>query len=511
MAKQTDYFCSDTIREDLKGKTVRGGVYTAAAQAGSMLIQIGTLPILARLLVKDDFGLVAMALVFTGFAQVFVDAGMSMATVQREKLSHAQVSNLFWLSSGLGLVMAVLAAAFAPAIAWFYGKPELMPIVIALGVPYLFAGMTTQHSALMKRAMLFKQLAFIQVTANLLARCLAVYLAWRYRSYWALVAGHATLPLFILVLSWLLSGWTPGLPRKGTGVRKMVGFGMNLTGFHFLNYFSRNVDNLLIGKFWGEGQLGLYDLAYRLFMAPVRKINGPVSTVAVPALSRLVDQPNRYRKYYLGMVSRLALVSAPLALFLFAAADLIIPWCFGPGWEGSAPILRALVVAGVVTIIGNTSGWLFISQGRDQEMLRWGVVATPIIIASFLLGLPWGALGVAYSYTAVILFVIYPMVVARVCRKGPIRQLDMYVVLLRPVGLGVLVALCVVAARLIAWDASPAAVLAVAVGLSCLAVGVVVLSIPAARAEVAAGCGVAMRYVNDRYAGPGTRKTTKER
>ncbi len=360
-----------------------------------------------------------MVTFFTGFAGMFVDAGMSMATVQREKITQAQVSNLFWLAACLGCVMALVTAAASPAIAWFYGKPELIPIVITLAIPFVFAGLTTQHRALLTRVMRFKDLAIINLTALLLSQILAIGLAWRYHNYWSLVAAQIAFGALTMVATWWMAAWLPGRPSRRSNVRSMVGFGAQLTAFNAINYFSRNADNLLIGKFWGAGELGVYNMAYKLFMLPISKINGPMGAVAVPALSRLLDHPHKYRNYYLGMLEKLALITLPAAALMCFAADWIVPVLLGPGWEEAIPILRVLAVAGFFQAIANTYRWLFNSQGRGKEQLFWGLCICPLtLLLSFLIGLPWGALGVAIFSTLVWVLIITPHGTYLVTRKG---------------------------------------------------------------------------------------------
>lgn len=420
MAHKTDYFSNEALQQDLKGKTVRGGVWTAVAQGGVTLIQLMTIPFLTRLLTKEDFGLVELAMVFTGFAAMFVDAGMSMATIQRPEITHRQVSNLFWLSSLLGGLMALASAAAAPGVAWFFGKPELTPLVIALGSAFLFSGLTTQHQALLMRAMRYREVAIIRVGSALCAGVVSVWLAWQYRSYWALAAGQVALAVFGLVLTWVITGWQPGLPKRGSGVRQMASFGADLTVASMLRWLTTRGDNLLIGKVWGEGELGVYSLAYRIFLMPITRIMAPLSAVAVPALSRLHDSPERYRRYYEKMAGLVTMISLPLAAFLFGSAENLIPAVFGEGWDAAVPILRALSVVGCLGAFGNTMGWLYVSQGRSREQLVNVMVTTPVVLLGICAGLPWGAFGVAVGLACSVVCFRFPFALYRVTRKGPV-------------------------------------------------------------------------------------------
>ena len=283
-------------------------------------IQIVAIPVLTRLLDATDFGLVAMVTVFTGFSAMFVDAGLSMSTIQREEITHQQVSNLFWLAVGLGLAISLMIVAAAPAIAWFYSEPRLIPISLALATTPFLAGLAIQHQALLRRSMKLRQLGLIHVLGTLLSYILAVTIAWIYRSYWALVVLTISVAALRTLGTWIACQWRPSLPRRGAGVRSMVGFGANLTGFSFVNYFARSGDNMLIGWWWGPELLGFYERAYKLMMAPLQQINAPLSALMIPALSRLVGQPEKYREAYFQAIAILQIVSCPIMAFVAVMA-----------------------------------------------------------------------------------------------------------------------------------------------------------------------------------------------
>jgi PST family polysaccharide transporter len=240
---------------------------------------------------------------------------------------------------------------------------------------------------------------------------------------------------------WIVSGWKPGRPARYSGVRPMFAFGRNLTGFHVINYFARNLDNMLIGKFWGSGQLGLYAKAYQLLLLPIDQINSPIAAVAVPTLSRLTDSPERYRKAYLRILEKIAMVTMPGMAFMIACSDWIVRLVLGPQWIEAGRIFALLGIVGLVQPIANTTGWLFITQGRTRDMFRWGLMGASIIIAGIIIGLPWGAVGVAATYSSSFLFVVTPLLFWFVGRRGPVRTIDFY----RTVAPVACAALCVLA------------------------------------------------------------------
>ncbi len=418
------YLDTADIKDDLRAKTLRGGAWTAGAQAAKSVLQMASILVLARLLSPADFGLTGMVVAVTGFIALFQDLGLSLATVQKQEITHAQISNLFWINLGLGVATMLVAVAIAPALTWYYGEPRLTGVTLALASAFLFGGLSVQHSALLKRRMRFEALALIELSSLAAGVGTAVVLAIFDFGYWALVGQVIVARVVTAAGCWVLCAWRPARPRRGAGTSEMVAFGGHLTGFSLVNYFARNLDQVLLGRYYGPLAVGLYQKAYDILLIPLRQINEPVSSVAIPALSRLVDQPERYRRAYLRILEKILLITMPLTAFLILTSDWLVVLVLGQQWIETGAIFAALGVAGFTQPIGNSTGWLFISQNRTQDFFRWGVIGSGIAVASFVIGLPWGAFGVALAYSLIGLFVRKPLLIWYVTRRGPIRPMD---------------------------------------------------------------------------------------
>jgi PST family polysaccharide transporter len=421
------YFNTDRLKTGLGARTARGGAVTFASQSFRFFASLGATMILGRLLRPTDYGLVGMVAVVTGFISMFKDLGLSAATVQREEITSAQVSTLFWVNVALSIGIAVVTVALSPAVAWFYGEPKLTSITMVYAFGFLFGGLTVQHDALLHRHMRFAAQAACDIVALVLTIGVTITLAWGGAGYWALVAGHLTTSFVYMIGVWSVCRWRPGRPARAPGVRSLLSFGGNLTGFGAVNFFARNLDNMLIGRVWGSQQLGLYAKAYQLLTLPIDQINAPITTVAVPALSRLNDSPERYRHAYLRIIEKIAVVTMPGIALLIATADWVVLVVLGPEWTEAGRIFAALGVAALIQPIANTTGWLFISQGRTDDMFRYGLIASTIIVAAIVAGLPWGAVGVAMVYALVWVTIVTPFLFYWVGRKGPVRPRDFYV------------------------------------------------------------------------------------
>lgn len=398
-----DALSTEHLHADLRGRSVRGGFLTLSSQGAQFIILSISTVVLARLLTPADFGLVAMVTAVTGLGQAFADLGLSEATIQHKELNHEQVSVLFWINVAIGLGLMLIAVGLAPVLAWFYKEPQLKDITFLVSFTFLIGGLRVQHDALLKRQMRFLSIAIRDVASCALAVPVAITMAWRGYGYWALVALPLTLNFSVMVLSWLMVRWKPGLPRRDANVRSMITFGGNVAASYVIGNVSRNADNVLIGRYLGAGPLGLYSRAYNLLMLPVRQLSRPAGSVAVPAFSRIQSDPERFARYYLRTVNIILWISAPIFGFLFVAAKSVIVLILGNQWRGAALVFQILAISAFGQLLLDSTIWLFVSRGQSQQLLKLLLIISPIMVGSYAIGLPFGIKGVALSGSLVLL------------------------------------------------------------------------------------------------------------
>ena len=444
-ADENRHFRTDHLQGNLGGRSARGGVVILAAQGCKFVLSTAAAIVLARLLAPEDYGLIGMVAIIVGFLGMFQYLGLSTATVRWAELSHAQVSNLFWLNIGLSATIMLLALGSAPLVAWFYHDSRLIGITAGYAVIVLLTGLSIQHEAILMRQMRFGVTAVIEIAAMAIGLGAAAIAAWYGAGYWALVLNQFVLALVTIVGVWTACKWRPGLPARGADVRSMLSYGGNLTGFNLMSYFSRNLDNALIGKFWGPYQLGIYSRAYQMLLMPMAQINGPLMSVAVPALSRLADSPARYRAAYLKILEKIAMITMPGVVFMIASSDWLVVFLLGAQWRGAARIFTWLGVAAIIQPVTRSALWLFTTQGRARELFVWGILSAVIAVLSIVAGLPWGATGVAASYAATDLCITTPLLFWYAGRRGPVRSSDFY----RTIGPAIAASLCSLAALLV--------------------------------------------------------------
>jgi O-antigen/teichoic acid export membrane protein len=425
------HFRTDEVEANLGRRSARGGRLAVAGQGGRLLVTVVLTAVLARLLTPADFGLVAMVTSITVLLVQIADLGLTASTVQRAEIDHAKISTLFWINLAFSGGLTLLVAASAPVIAWFFGEPRLVAITLAVAPIALITGAAVQHRALLMRQMRFGPLALLNVLVPTLALGGGVVAAMLGAGYWAQVLVVVVTPLLMSAGLWIACPWRPGGAVRGSGVRSMVAFGGNLTGVRSLGLLVRNVARILVGKLIGAEALGIYGKAFYLFHAPTQQLGQTLSGVAVATLSRLQDEPERYRRFHGRGVELLSAVAVPLAVFGYLVPDRVVLGVLGSQWDPAVPVFRALAPAVLMTSLLWAASWAYESLGHTARQLRWSIVETAITIAALAVGVFRGVVGVAIAYSSA-LVVLRPLALAYCYRGTPLRTRDLPGVLALP-------------------------------------------------------------------------------
>jgi PST family polysaccharide transporter len=403
---------NDTPLNELGQRSVRGGLITVASQAVTVFLQLASTVVLARMLTPDDYGVMGMVLSFVGLASIFKDLGLSSAAIQRAGLTTDQQTNLFWINSLFGLFLSGVVACASPLIAWFFGRPELIGMTWILSLTFVIAGLSAQHNAMMVRNMLYGRMGLINVLSIAVTFAVSVTLASLGFSFWSLAWGHVAGAAARTALTWWFSPFLPGLWKNGVGTRKLANFGANVTGFNIVNYFSRNLDNILIGKFAGADALGIYGRAYQLMLFPIQNLRGPIDAVTYPVLCRLQDRPEDWRNYHIQTLRVLSLLSMPLVAWMFLVSEPLILVLLGERWVEVVPLFKILAIVAFIQPSVSMIGSVMLSVGHSKRYFLQGAAVTVVLVLAFAIGIQWGAVGVAYSYLAAIYITLIPLLIS---------------------------------------------------------------------------------------------------
>jgi PST family polysaccharide transporter len=393
---------------NLRKRTVKGVSWTIASQVSRLLITLTVTAILARLLSPKDFGLMAMVAVFANFFAMFNEMGLASAIIQKPQVTEEDLSSAFWVNLLEGVAVTLIFLVLAPVIASFYSQSALKPIVMVVSMTFTISSLGVIQLALFSRRMDFRTLAIMEVTAAVAGGGVAVALAATGFGVWSIVALSLVQCFVLAVLLFIISSWKPKLLVKWQPVKGLLKYGLPLMGFSFVNYFNRNLDNLLIGKYLGSRQLGYYDVAYRSILFPLSNVSAVIGRVMFPALSHMEEDKARIRSAYTMANRYIAVITFPLMAGLAVLAPQLVRVALGPKWARAIFLIQILAAVGALQSVGTTTGWLYLSQARTGIMFLWGLASVVICAGAFVIGLHWNVEGVAVAYVIAVALLTYP-------------------------------------------------------------------------------------------------------
>ncbi len=398
-----------TAHANLAHRASRGIVVTMSGLWGRALLQMAATMVLARLLSPADFGLIAMVAAIIGVAELVRDFGMTGAIIQAQELSETVWRSVMWLSVLIGLVLSTIVALCAPLIAALYGEPELVILTLVMAPGIFLSGLSMPLQARATREMRFANLAVTDVVSmggSVIAGIIAAFFG---AGVWSLVIMGVTGILVRLCMLWLIVRPSFGWPRISREAWPLISTGGSIFGAELLGYAEKNLDNVIIGAQLGPAVLGQYTRAYSIFLLPLQQMNGPLGRVALPVLSALREDADRYRKYIRNATLVVGYLTLPTYAAAAGVAGPLISVLLGPGWEVAAVIFSLLAIAGFAQAIGSVRTWLYISLGHSHRQFAYDLVARPIVIAGYFIGIAWGGVyGLVITYATLSLIMLIP-------------------------------------------------------------------------------------------------------
>jgi PST family polysaccharide transporter len=390
---------------------VKGVKWVSVSQLGRQIIQYTTTIILVTLLTPSDFGLMAMAIVIIGFLEIFKDLGTAAAIIQNQNLSEESLSSIFWVNVGFGALVAILVFLAAPLGAEFYNNYKVENILKVLSISFIFSSFGIVHKKLLEKELKFDLLAKIELIGVTIGAVVGVTLALFGFGVWSLVFQSLSITVITTSLLWIFNNWKPKIFFSYSRIEPIISYSLNLLGYNIFNYFVRNADYLIIGKYLGERELGHYYLAYKIMLYPLRNISLAVSRVLFPIYSKIQNDNERFRKIYTKVASTISFLTFPLMISVFALSDLFTVTFFINKWDTALLTLLLMILApvGLIQSIATTTGSIYQAKGKTDWMFRWGVISGVIYISGFIIGLNWGVIGVAVSYLISSIILLYPV------------------------------------------------------------------------------------------------------
>jgi O-antigen/teichoic acid export membrane protein len=363
---------------------------------------------LMRMLAPEQFGLIGMVTVFSGFLTVFRDFGLGNAIIQKKGINIKDKSTIFWVTLVVGFLLSILLLVLSPLLADFYNEPRVTAIASALSFLFFVQALGSTHNALLRKRLLYKKIFWVNTSAVIIGGTAALVAAYQDYGLWALVIQQVVTALLTTIALWLVFPFRPKFIFSLKRLKLHLKFGLPMVGTQSVNYWSRNADNLLIGRFLGADVLGIYSRAYSIMMLPLSRVSGVISSVMFPSLSIIQDDLARVKKIYLKMSRVIAFFTFPIVGMLIVVAEPFVKLVLGEQWIGMVPVLQILSIVGALQSVATLNGNIYMSQGKTALDFKVNIVSNFIIVLAFLIGVQYGIIEVAWAYLIAIFIIILP-------------------------------------------------------------------------------------------------------
>lgn len=360
--------------------------------SGSVVSFVVTI-LLARLLSPEDFGLVAMVMIFFEFSAVFVESGFSTALIREQTISEADKSTTFIFNLIASVALYGVLFFGAPYIAAFFKQPLLTLIVRIMGISLIVNALSlVQHSVLIQQID-FKTQTIVRSVAVLVSGGVAVFLAFQGWGVWSLVARYALLDLMTTVMFWVLGRWRPTMQFSRESFRRLFGFGSKILAAAVLDKFFVHIYKLLIGKFFAATTLGFYTQAGTFTNMVINTLFRTVQSVTYPVLAKLQDDREKLKLGYRKMLQLSSFIIVPAMTVLGVLAEPVLVTLVGEKWLPATPMLQLLCLSGVTYHLSTVNLNMLLVLGRSDLSLKLEVIKKVNIAIAIVVGLQFGIYG----------------------------------------------------------------------------------------------------------------------
>lgn len=365
------------------GTILRGaswlGLYKGFSQVFSWLVTI----IIARILVPQDYGLMSMATIITGYAQIFSELGLGAALVQKEDITADEISSVFWFGMMFSMLLAVSCFPVAYLTAYIFNETRLVPLTKTVSVIFILGGGKIVPFNMMRRDFRFKELGFIEMTSTLISCIAMLIMANLGAGVWTLLGGTIVLSLSKLILTYQRVRWKPLWHFSWNEAVAFIQFGVSMATARSLFYGWTKSDSFFAGRAWSAGTLGFYSLANQLAKIPTDKIVTLINQVSFSAFSRLQSDREQFNQLYLDVTKVIAVVVLPFFIGAYMVGDRLVLIVFNEKWYPMTFVFRYLCIAQIFMSINSINNFVHASQGRPQWAVRFNLLCCMVMPVSF--------------------------------------------------------------------------------------------------------------------------------
>jgi len=393
-----------------KDKTVKGLRWGVIDQMVNMVVMQLTMVLLMRILGPEEFGVIGMTNVFFNFANILVVFGIPAFIIQRPEISDSILSTCFWLNLILGILIAAMMYLISPAVGAFYREPQVTEILALMSIFFIIESFSFVQRAMLNRELNLQDLFKARFISMVLSCAIAIYWALETQSVWALVSRIGLFKLFFTLATFYYNRWWPRFTFDKKLLSPILGFTMPLLGSSSLRLFVRNVDIMVVGRWFGTFDTGIYSRSYNILSLPVNNISQAINRVMMSSFSKIQSEPERIIDTFLKVNKTTAFITFPLMSILFVFAPYFVLGIFGSEWEAMIPLMRVMSLGGIVFSVAALIPNIFIVLNKTRIHFYNTVVTSIFTILGILIGAFFGIFGVAVGVSLGILAGYLPAV-----------------------------------------------------------------------------------------------------
>jgi teichuronic acid exporter len=395
-------------------KVIRSLSGTMGTRILSQLVSMGTTIFLARMLKIEDFGLMAMCLIYIDLINNIIDAGFLQAIIQKKKINQNLLSSCFWFLTSIVLICYMLTWFASPMIGWCFREPTLTPLIRAISIVFLFSPIQILASSILIRKLKAEYVGIAELSGLLLKAGSVIYLAFNGYGVWSLVIGYIVMRFFIMLTTSYFSRWLPSFYFCRYDIKEMLSFGLKVTGSRIFWYLYSRIDTIIIGRVIGAEALGLYNISLQLINAALNLFSMVYQRVALPILSRFQDDLKQLNIVFINFVFIAALVAFPMMMGISAASSDIVNALFGPKWANASWLMSTLSCVAALRLVGTLSPVAMTAIGKPELNMYFNLINLALMSLFLYLGTTiWGLKGVVWTW--ILIYPLFFILVQKVC------------------------------------------------------------------------------------------------
>lgn len=381
----------------LKDKTVKGVIWSAVDRFSAQGIQFVFSILIARLLVPEDYGVIAMLNIFLAVSQTFIDSGFGTALIRKIDRTETDFSTVFYFNIAVAVFFYLGLFFAAPAIANFYNTPLLVPVTRVTAINLVIGSLSGIHNAKLSIAIDFKSRAKISIVSAVLTGSVGLWMAYSGYGVWALVVQTVFAGIIRTIMLWIIVKWYPKLVFSWQSFKEMFSFGSKLLASGLLDTIYNNIYPLVIGKVFSPTTLGVYSKANSLAQFPSSNITSVLQSVTFPVLSTIQNEEDRLAAAYKRFLRIAAFVVFPLMMGLSAVADPFIRLALTDKWEGAIYLLQIICFWMMWYPIHAINLNILQVKGRSDYFLKLEIIKKVQGVIVLCITVPMGIVAMCYG------------------------------------------------------------------------------------------------------------------